>query len=643
MIIDAKFQSNELNTELNIDDELSVVVSNDDIFDVEFCEGVKELETEFSETSENVGDESLILQAFKGNDGESAYEIAVKNGFIGTEEEWLESLRGDAYEHDHDERYYTKATSDELFVTNDELQGGLKTKASATHIHDERYYTQEQINEKLSGLGMAEHDHDDRYYTEAEIDEKFSNFEGGGSPSVIAYGECNTEGGVSNKIVTIANISDWELSVGSMITIKFANTNTSTRSTLNVNGSGAYPIFANSSEYTSAGNFAGYANRHITYQFNGTHWVFISWSADTQSNTNANDTANKIFLVGAQKQSSNQTTYSHDTVYVDTDGHVYSNSKQAVNLSDAQALTNKTYEGYTLGDACEKGVDNTVTEGSSNLITSGAVKTALNNIGGGSGGNVPTNHASSDTTYGVGDASNYGHLKLSNSTTSTAGSSSGVAATPAAVKKAYDAAVAAQATADEALSKGGGGGSLEPTGVEAGTYGEYNSSSSYYYVPNITVDEYGRITEASQSYLGLANDMNNGLMSYVFYSYVYFNQHLSYAAASKTADKDNYASAFYGSYVEVTSIYMSSVGANVYFPKVYNVFVYAYVDATKSTRAFIPVKDYYCTVSVNSSKGNTLSVYAKFPSEFYDYNAGESVHYIALYERTYSVTSSGSM
>lgn len=27
--------------------------------------------------------------------GESSYEIAVKNGFVGTEEEWLESLKGE--------------------------------------------------------------------------------------------------------------------------------------------------------------------------------------------------------------------------------------------------------------------------------------------------------------------------------------------------------------------------------------------------------------------------------------------------------------------------------------------------------------------------------------------------------------------
>jgi|SRR5690625_697309 len=35
------------------------------------------------------------LEALKGEDGESAYEIAVRNGFEGTEQEWLESLKGE--------------------------------------------------------------------------------------------------------------------------------------------------------------------------------------------------------------------------------------------------------------------------------------------------------------------------------------------------------------------------------------------------------------------------------------------------------------------------------------------------------------------------------------------------------------------
>lgn len=53
-------------------------------------------------------------------------------------------------------------------------------------------------------------------------------------------------------------------------------------------------------------------------------------------------------------------------------------------------------------------------------------------------GAAPVDHASNDTTYGKGATSIYGHVKLSDSTSSSLNSNSGTAATPAAVKKAYD-------------------------------------------------------------------------------------------------------------------------------------------------------------------------------------------------------------
>ena len=61
-------------------------------------------------------------------------------------------------------------------------------------------------------------------------------------------------------------------------------------------------------------------------------------------------------------------------------------------------------------------------------------------------GASPTSHASSATTYGVGTSANYGHLKLSDVTSSTSGTSGGIAATPAAVKAAYDLANTANTT-----------------------------------------------------------------------------------------------------------------------------------------------------------------------------------------------------
>ena len=51
---------------------------------------------------------------------------------------------------------------------------------------------------------------------------------------------------------------------------------------------------------------------------------------------------------------------------------------------------------------------------------------------------APLSHAASANTYGTGSGTNYGHVKLSAATNSTLGISGGTAATPSAVKTAYD-------------------------------------------------------------------------------------------------------------------------------------------------------------------------------------------------------------
>lgn len=52
-------------------------------------------ETEFSCSNEQQFEGSFgSVQYIKGEPGESAYETAVKNGFEGTEQEWLDSLKG---------------------------------------------------------------------------------------------------------------------------------------------------------------------------------------------------------------------------------------------------------------------------------------------------------------------------------------------------------------------------------------------------------------------------------------------------------------------------------------------------------------------------------------------------------------------
>ena len=86
-----------------------------------------------------------------------------------------------------------------------------------------------------------------------------------------------------------------------------------------------------------------------------------------------------------------------------------------------------------------------VNKGGTGATTSEAARSNL--------GVSPTSHASTATTYGVGNATQYGHLKLSDAANSSSGVSGGVAATPAAVKAAKDAADAAQSSADAAMTK----------------------------------------------------------------------------------------------------------------------------------------------------------------------------------------------
>ena len=205
---------------------------------------------------------------------------------------------------------------------------------------------------------------------------------------------------------------------------------------------------------------------------------------DTKNTAGSTDSSSKLFLVGTTSQGANPQTYSHDTVYAGTDGHVYSNGKQSVNLSDPQALTGKTYNGYTLTDACAKGISdssaaaalgtgtNLVTErdvyhglpklnnahtytSSSNYyaptdagasgqllkssggaptwgtLTASEVKGALGYTAADAADmteintklsqKAPTSHASTGTTYGLGSASMYGHAMASSAAPLAAG------------------------------------------------------------------------------------------------------------------------------------------------------------------------------------------------------------------------------
>lgn len=61
---------------------------------------------------------------------------------------------------------------------------------------------------------------------------------------------------------------------------------------------------------------------------------------DTKNTAGSSNTSSKIFLIGATSQAANPQTYSHDTVFVGTDGCLYSNSQKVL----TETVASNTYE-----------------------------------------------------------------------------------------------------------------------------------------------------------------------------------------------------------------------------------------------------------------------------------------------------------
>ena len=111
------------------------------------------------ETGEYVGIPAITGE--NGKDGKSAYEIALDNGFEGTEEEWLESLKSTETQVDLS-NYYNKEEVDNA-IANAEVDVDLTnyyTKTEVDSIVDNvevdvdmsNYYTKEEVNNVIDNI-----------------------------------------------------------------------------------------------------------------------------------------------------------------------------------------------------------------------------------------------------------------------------------------------------------------------------------------------------------------------------------------------------------------------------------------------------------------------------------------------------------
>ena len=100
----------------------------------------------------------------------------------------------------------------------------------------------------------------------------------------VAWGTCSTEAATAAKVITISGNTNWALTAGAIIAVKFSATNTAANPTFNVNGTGAKSVWYSAAVLTTSSlSYAGYKDRPCFYVYDGTQFVFLGWSYDANT------------------------------------------------------------------------------------------------------------------------------------------------------------------------------------------------------------------------------------------------------------------------------------------------------------------------------------------------------------------------
>jgi hypothetical protein len=121
-------------------------------------------------------------------------------------------------------------------------------------------------------------------------------------PDLLGYAVCSTGGAAAAKAVSVS-ANSFKLIVGSQFTVKFAIANTAASPTLNVNATGAKPIF-----YKGAAIVASHLKANVySFVYDGTNWVLIgevntdtTYTAATDSVAGLMSTEDKTKLDGIE-------------------------------------------------------------------------------------------------------------------------------------------------------------------------------------------------------------------------------------------------------------------------------------------------------------------------------------------------------
>lgn len=157
----------------------------------------------------------------------------------------------------------------------------------------------------------------------------------------IYMGTCSTAAATVAKVVTTETFpldaNDQPL-VGTVIGVKFTNTNSATSPTLNVNSTGAYSIYYNASVYSGSSTIGGSAERYAFYVWDGTYWCFLSWGVDNNDNTN---TIGYQIRSNSYSKVMNVKVYRYRLLFSAPDGHTWvaANASSSTSADTAKTVT----------------------------------------------------------------------------------------------------------------------------------------------------------------------------------------------------------------------------------------------------------------------------------------------------------------
>lgn len=154
-----------------------------------------------------------------------------------------------------------------------------------------------------------------------------------GSADITHYGVCSTAADTDAKTVTVG--TNFKLETGARITVKFTNNNTVADPTLNVNSTGAKPLYRyGNTPMSTDDDVSGWmAGAVMSLVYDGTGWIREFWDNDNTTYTITSVWCNTAKDVAAK-------TFSNAKYYTETAGNIFEMTLRYANTKNTKLTLN---------------------------------------------------------------------------------------------------------------------------------------------------------------------------------------------------------------------------------------------------------------------------------------------------------------